>query len=126
MVHRGTLFLLHQITNCSCNILHNLYLQQNHCVRFFWGTSILYLPLRKTVNGCHVKMNRQLLHWLQKHYIHSKVKPSNIFLKKKLKIWVLLYKTYCGSVLPSRHLKEEILYEGGLKSSQPNNEKTNV
>jgi len=111
MVHRGTAFLLHQITNCSCNILHNLYLQQNHYVRFFWGTSILYLPLRKTVNGGYVKMNRQLLHWLQKHYIHSKVKPSNDFLqkkkkkKKKLKIRVSLYKTYCGSVLSSRDLK---------------------
>jgi serine/threonine protein kinase len=87
MVHRGAAFLLHQITNCSCNILHNLHTQQNHHVRFLGGTSIICLPLRKTVNGGYVKMNRQLLRWLQKHYIHSKVKPSNILLQQnKLKL----------------------------------------
>ena len=59
-VHTGTAFLLHQITNCSCYILHNLYIQQNHHVRFLWGTSILYLLLRKTVNGSYVKMKQTI------------------------------------------------------------------
>jgi len=37
------------------------------------------------------KLNRKLLLWLQKHYIHSKFKPNDVFLKSVLYLYFYLY-----------------------------------